>query len=358
LIRKNPLLVLLFLAGLIQYSPVLAGDVSLKNDFTFYGDNTEFFEPFRNGETILGTQGKSYFEVGLGPKAFLLAGVYADYRDIFDPTVAVKPVLSFQFRDQGTRLVLGTLETHDRHGYLEPLEVTTLEFTRPVEYGFQWLENDETFHVDLFLSWHQLNTPSEPETFDYGGVLQGWQNNPLSVEFQMHGFHEGGQIYFVAIRNNWNYALGFRLKGDLGSLGEGRMAVFGLLSGDLNSGVLSDIRYGGGGYLKASLRPGSGLELFGIGWRGRDFISEEGDANYASYSDYQNFYQADRFYFELGARKEFPMEGGSVFTAELRSHWIEQYWAYSYRMAVTAPFDLFLFSTGQGAKKNHDDPDS
>ncbi len=356
--RQNLPWVFLFVAALVHSSSVFAGDVFLKNRFTFYGDNAEFFEPFRNGETILGTQGKSYFEAGLGPKAFLLAGVFADYRDVLTPTVSVKPILSFQFRDQGTRLVMGTLETHDRHGYLEPLEVTTLEFTRPVEYGFQWLESDQDFHADLFLSWHQLNTPSTPESLDYGGVLQGWRNNPLSLEFQVHGYHEGGQLYFVSIRNNWNYALGFRLKGDLGSLGEGRLAVFGLLSGDLNSGIVSDIRYGGGGYLKASLNPGSGLELFGIGWRGRDYISQEGDAHYASYSDYQSFYQADRVYFELGAKKEFPIEGGSAFVAELRSHWIEQYWAYSYRIAVTAPLDIFLFSNGQGDKKNYDDPDS
>src|SRR5437868_5383550 len=120
--RKNILLVRLFWAVSILSSPAFAGDVFLKNNFTFYGDNTEFFEPFRNGETILGTQVKSYFEAALGPKAFLSAGVFADYRDVLDPTVVVKPILSFQFRDQGTRLVMGTLETHNRHGYLEPLE--------------------------------------------------------------------------------------------------------------------------------------------------------------------------------------------------------------------------------------------
>src|ERR1041385_2049379 len=105
--KKIKRLILFFLAVGLG-SDALAGDVYWKNDFTFYGDNTEFFEPFRNGETILGTQGKSMFEAGLGQTAFLLAGVFADYRSVTDPTVTVKPILSFQYREKGTRLVIGT----------------------------------------------------------------------------------------------------------------------------------------------------------------------------------------------------------------------------------------------------------
>src|SRR5258708_17537417 len=86
-------------SALLSYSRLtFGGDVTWKNNFTFYGDNTEFFEPFRNGETILGTQGKSYFEAGLGPTAFLLAGVFADYRHFLSPAITVKPILSFQYR--------------------------------------------------------------------------------------------------------------------------------------------------------------------------------------------------------------------------------------------------------------------
>ena len=51
-----------------------AVDLTWKNQFTFYGDNTEFFEPFRTGETLLGQQGKSRLEVALGKKIFISGG--------------------------------------------------------------------------------------------------------------------------------------------------------------------------------------------------------------------------------------------------------------------------------------------
>jgi len=347
--RKSGLFVLIAL--LASWNKAGATEINWKNDFVFYGDNTEFFEPFRTGETILGQQGKSLFEASLGPTAFLSAGLFGDFRSVTNPVVTVKPILSFEYRQSGTKLVMGTLETRNRHGFLEPLEVTTLEFTRPVEYGIQWLQDDPSFQADIFLNWHQLNTSTEPETLDYGGVVRFGITPPLFLEAQMHGYHEGGQLYFVSIRNNWVYTLGFRLKGELGSLGEGSLAGFGLLSGDLGGGSLSDTRWGGGGYLRAGLSPGEGFEFFGIGWRGRDFFSKEGDANYSSFSEDETFYRADRFYAELGAKKEFVMEGGPIFTAEFRVHFIDEFTAYSYRLAVEAPFDLHLL-TVDNAKKN------
>jgi hypothetical protein len=104
----------------ILASSVFAADITLRNDFTFYGDNTEFFEPFRTGETILGQQGKSQLEADLGQRSLFLVGVFGDFRSTsgVDPTVDVKPLLSFEYREGGTCLVMGTLETHDRHGFL------------------------------------------------------------------------------------------------------------------------------------------------------------------------------------------------------------------------------------------------
>src|SRR5581483_5158409 len=135
-------------------SRLLSADITWRNAFTFYGDNTEFFEPFRTGETLLGQQGKSTLEAALGSRTFLSVGVFGDFRSTsdVDPAVDVKPLLSFEYREGGTRLIMGTLETRDRHGFLEPLEVTFLEFTRPIEYGIQWIQDNPTFKTDMFLN--------------------------------------------------------------------------------------------------------------------------------------------------------------------------------------------------------------
>jgi hypothetical protein len=331
--------------------PVFAAEITWKNSFTFYGDNTEFFEPYRTGETILGQQGKSFLEAALGTRAFLQAGVFGDFRDesVVDPTVDVKPILSFQYREGGTQLIMGTLSVRNRHGFIEPLEVTILEFIRPVEYGLQWIEDDPGFKCDLFLDWHQLNTPTQPESFDYGGVLRQPMDDHFSIEEQFHGFHDGGQQYFITMVNNWVPAGGLRWNLP-GLMGETDLSLFGIASGLLMNGDTADTQWGGGGYLKASVKPDPFLDLFGIGWVGQNFYSQEGDANYMSYSDpdsttieqIHNFVRSDRIYVELGARRDFPLEGEASFEAEFRVHFMDQFSAYSYRLAVEAPLDIFL----------------
>ena len=46
--------------------------------------------------------------------------------------------------------MLGVLETVKRHGYLEPLEVTTLEFIRLIEYGAQLIQRRKYWDMDPF----------------------------------------------------------------------------------------------------------------------------------------------------------------------------------------------------------------
>lgn len=340
--------------------PAFGGDIHWKSDFTFYGDNTEFFEPFRTGETLLGQQGKSFLEAGLGTKTFLRIGVFGDFRSqsAIPPTVDVRPIFSFDYREGGTRLIIGSLETKGRHGFLEPLEVSFLEFTRPIEYGFQWIQEDPGFKADLFLDWHQLNTPTQPESFDYGGTAAGILTDTFTLEAQLHGFHDGGQQYYTVVINNWVGAVGFRWKLP-GLIGQTRFDGFGIGSGYLDGGNTTQTQFGGGGYLRATVDPDDKLSFFGTGWLGRDLYSQEGDANYASYSSPDSttvdqlhaFVRHDRFYGELGAERTFPMEGGARFTAGFRLHFIDELTAYSYRLMVTAPFDLFLLSVDEKGRK-------
>jgi len=280
---------------------------------------TPSFSSLSNGGNDTGSTRQSYFEALLGSKALVKAGAFGDFRsqsDV-DPAVDVKPILSFQFLEGGSKLIMGTLETKDRHGFLEPLEVTFLEFTRPVEYGLQWIEDDPGFKIDLFLNWHQLNTPSQPEQMDYGGVIRQPLSDNFSFEEQLHGFHDGGQLYTTGgIVNNWVPAVGLRWKVP-GFLGTTQLDAFGILSGLLMGDNTSGTQYGGGGYLKTTVSPDPYLQLFGIGWVAKDFYTAEGDANYASYSSVDSstvdqihpFVADNRTYFELGAKRIFPMEG-------------------------------------------------
>ena len=183
--------------------PTSGQEIHWKSEFLFYLDNTEFFTPYRTGETILGSWFKTYLELKTGGNTCVRAGVFGDHRSgdgkFLDP---VKPILAFRWQSDHSLAVLGTLEPHDRHGYLEPLEVTTLEFARPFEYGLEWVEDQERFHVDGYLNWQHLNTGTSREIFDTGFV-SWWKLAAIArLEGQLHVLHHGGQLHDVGPVNN------------------------------------------------------------------------------------------------------------------------------------------------------------
>ncbi len=325
-----------------------------RNLGVFYGDNTEFFTPFRRGETILGAQAWSYLQVETGAHTRVLAGVFADHRDgspdFLDP---VKPVLSFRYHTPTSTATLGMLETGDRHGYLEPLEVTTLEFTRPVEYGGQWIVRRPWIDADLFLDWQHLNTPTSREIFNWGGVIRGHPARPLTLEFQLHGLHHGGQLYNagVPVTNNVVAAYGATLADHLPVVGSASFSAFYLTSRGYidpgQPGTRPD--RGHGTYLRASVTPFGWVELFGIYWAGRDFHSDEGDPNYNSIGVDTAFYRSRRRYKEIGLIRRTTIDRTVQLDAEFRLHRVDQEesiaflgtkWEYSYRVVVRVPVTI------------------
>ena len=138
---------------------LLRQDLTWKNGLTFYLDNTEFFNPYRTGETLLGGQVLSYLFAALGPRTEVVAGFHGNHQSGDSRFLSpFKPILGFRYRTDHSLAALGTLVTEDRHGYLEPLEGRLLDITRPVEYGVQWREQRGAGGGEIFLNWQRLNT--------------------------------------------------------------------------------------------------------------------------------------------------------------------------------------------------------
>jgi hypothetical protein len=348
---------LALLAGLFL-SPEWAGAQSVvwHNLVTLYGDNTEFFTPYRPGETILGGQFQTFAAVKFGPKTSIRAGVFGDVRwgstEFLDQ---VKPILSFRYQSRTSLLAFGTLETERRHGLLDPLEVSTLELTRPIEYGAQWIARRRHWDLDLFLDWQALNTPTQREVFDYGWVLRVRPFRFLSLESQLHGLHHGGQLFDagVPVTNNDASGFGITLSDTLGPLGLAALRVYGLRSaGDINPDPpVAHPRTGHGIWIRGSAEPRRGIEVFGIVWRARNFLSQEGDNNYNSLGANPSFYRARRKYLELGVMRRGRLEGATTLDAEFRLHQIDNEkhiaffgtsWQTSYRVVIRAPFQFTL----------------
>ena len=328
---------------------------------TFYGDNTEFFNPYRVGQTILGAQMQTYVSVAPGPRTQVIVGAYGDHRsgrsDFFNE---VKPLLGFRYHTPTSLGALGTLVTENRHGYLEPLQVTTLELTRPVEYGLQWREDQGWIGGEIFINWQHLNTRQSREIFDYGLLLHLRPKRYLTIEFQGHGLHHGGQLYSAGapVTNNQVMAMGARLKGtlplvDLSSLGVFRLTSHGRI--DPTSEPNRSDR-GSGTYIRASISPRGWVELFTIQWWGRDFLSEEGDNSYNSRGADPGYYKSRRRYQEYGVGRQIAIESGVTLDAELRFHQFDDLrsialghsnWEYSYHLVLRAPFEVGLGRSGE-----------
>jgi hypothetical protein len=338
--RKVFLVVLIVLSILSFPTVVLAGDLVLENALTFYGDVEGFTGPYRQGLTLLGQEFESFFEISKGNHTLLEAGFFADGLEQQNIQFNVNPVLSFKYYTDTTRLILGTLENENRHGYLEPLEDPLLEFTRPIEYGLQWKEKADGFQSDWFLDWQFLNVVNQPEVFDYGGVTKVDVDEHFSLEAQFHGYHEGGRIYFVLVFNNYVPAIGFRLHGPLPILGQSSLAVFGVISCDFVGQYVTGPDWGNGLYVRAGVTPWGLCELYGIMWNAQNFFSQEGDPNYNSQGLDPNYYQTNRTYEEVGLKKTIADNKGFLFDAEIKSEWADATWALSGKLVATMPFNL------------------
>ena len=330
------------------------GPVTFQNNLSFYGDEEGFNGPYRVEQELLGQQLQSDLGVSTGPRTALEAGLFGDHPSAVDTNFNLKPILSFKYFTPTTRVVFGTLETRDRHGFLEPLEVETLEITRPVEYGLQWEESDGWLWLDLFLNWQQLNTPGNPEIFDYGGVTRISLGDLLDAELQYHGYHQGGKLYYVGVVNNYVPALGLKFHSPLGFLGTAEVSAFGMVSGNLLGPFLqvSQSEWGGGFYAKGSVTPWDLAQLYGIFWVGQDFFSWEGDANYNS-QGLNGFYQSYRTYGELGLRKEVKLRGAGSLEGEVRASDIDGTWAFSGRLLASVALGVEVPPKGKGDSDAH-----
>ncbi len=336
-------LILLTAAGLLAGALAWAEPVVLQTQLTFYGDEEGFDGSYRSEQTLFGQQFQSAFEAPTGGRTSLEAGVFFDHPSAVNGMVVnVLPVLSFKYFTPTTRMIFGTLETRDRHGFLEPLEVETLEITRPIEYGLQWEEADGWFTSDLFLNWQQINTPGNPEIFDYGGVSRVSLGESVDAELQYHGYHQGGKLFYVGVVNNYVPALGIRFHALLDFLGDSALSAFGVMSGNLQGPFLqvTQSQWGEGLYLKGSVTPWNIAQLYGILWFAQDFYSWEGDGNYNSQGLDPNFYQSNRTYGEIGLRKVMAGDNNTNLEAEIRASCVDGQWDYSGRILARASFGV------------------
>lgn len=341
------------LAGCAWLLPTAAAaqgvDYGAEALLAFYGDNTEYTNPFRRGETTAGTYAIVFGEARLNDRLAIRAGGFGNVRFGSDGAFdEARPVLALVIGGPRSRLVLGTLETVRRadgfgpdrtgpHGLLPAVQVETLAFDRPWEAGMQWLVDAGRVRQDAWIHWQRLNTRGQREVFDAGLASRLRVSREAAIRADVFLLHQGGQLSDNGpVADNVTLTIGLEVGGAVGALDRLQLE-FNVLSSydEPDRSRAGDGRAGFGTFLRAGAEK-RGWRFHGILWRGDDFIAREGDPNYQSVRLSGAAYRDLRDYAEAGLTKLFTLAPHSWLEASARWHRVENNYEYSFRIFAVA----------------------
>lgn len=319
--------------------------VTFNARLNFYGDNTEFTNRFREGETLLGMWGQLFFDVDLNDRVTVRGGVFGDER--FGSASAfeiVRPVFALVLRGRTSRFIFGTLETLEQpdgagpdratpHGLLPPIQKETLSFTRPYENGFQWTINGSRVRQQVWINWQRLNTHTERELLDSGVVGRLALKRRVSLGYQWHIVHHGGQQFHTGpVSDSFTGAPGLIVEPQVDWLDRAAVEIYGFLSRHVPDRAQSSGTLNGLAVFARLSGERAGWRGHLIVWRACDFLKEEGDPNYGVLRRDGSRFRATRDYAELGLTRTFqPADDVSV-EASARAYRIEGEYDYAYRV--------------------------
>jgi hypothetical protein len=337
-------------ASFAMWPPAAAAQegLTIRSDLLLYGDNTEFHNPFREGETIFGAAVRLAADVDLNDRVRVSLGVFGNQRfgseRAFD---LVRPLIALTVTGQRSTFVFGTLpvphppipagpDREGPHGLLPPLQRETLSFDRPYEAGLQWTFAGRTLSHELWIVWQRLNTPAHRERLD-GGLAAEFRPTPhISLPLQIHVVHEGGQLFASgAVADSVAAAAGAAAHGVPGHGVRASLELFGLVSRYVPDRSRPALSRDGVAFFGRASAERSGWRAHLIAWRGRNFIKDEGDPNYQSLLLDGTRYRGTRDYAEVGLARHFQLAPGAGLEASGRFHRIERHYEYSYRVIST-----------------------
>lgn len=342
--RAAPAIVLLTLASVARAED---RPLELRFQTLFFADNTEFFGPFRTGETLLGAWARAFVTWPLSDHAGLDLG--GTGRQQFGSEKAIeeaRPVLALHIGSPASLLVFGTLDpgrattalgpdVQTPHGLLPPLQIETLSFERPWEAGLQWKGSTDSRTHDAWLSWQRINTVAHRERLNAGFLFEKRRNRTFGLA-QAHVVHEGGQLSeFGAVSDSFAAAAGVGV--DVWRRGESRLSIFaaGVISAyEPDRSRAGDGIRGGGAFLRAVYRR-ERLRAHALYWHARDFVKVEGDPNYGVIRRDGSRFPAARDYFEAGVAREFRPAPSLRIEVSARVHAYEGEADYSYRVLAS-----------------------
>lgn len=317
-------------------------------DVLLYGDNTEFRNPFREGETIFGSAVRVYADLELNARVKVSLGVTGNERFGGDRAFEqVRPVVALTVTGGRSSFVFGAFPPRpadapigpDRmspHGLLPPLQRETLTFDRTYEPGLLWTFRGTLITHEVWLEWQRLNTAEHRERFDAGMNAMFRPQATLSFPVQLHVVHEGGQLFASGpVGDSLGAAAGVRIARGTDAAMRASLEAYGLGSRYVPDRARPELSRDGLGFLGRGAVEHGGWRVHLLAWRGRNFIKDEGDANYLSIQRDGERYRGTRDYAEIGVARRFQLAPSATLDVSGRYHRIERFYEYSYRVTST-----------------------
>ena len=329
--------------------------LTLDTSLVFYGDDTEFSNPFRPGQTVLGTYGVAFLDAALSDRLTVRAGGFGNWR--FGSSEAIdqgRPVLALVIKDGPSRFIFGTLDTTRHlngsgpdltgpHGLLPPMQKETLAFERAYESGVQWTVDANRFTQDAWVNWQRLNTRTRREIFDVGIATRTQIRPEIALRGDFHVVHQGGQQGGVEpVGDSVAVAAGAEVGGAVDRLDRVSLELVGLGSRYVpDREHAQDTQAGLGTFLRVAVVDGP-WRVHLILWRAYGFIKIEGDPLYMSIRHDGTRYRGTRDYGELGVSRRFALAKDSFLETSLRFHRTENNYEASVRILGVATLRLPL----------------
>lgn len=348
--RGGIIFALAALAAGIRPAAAQVPKLTLNTSLIFFGDDTEFSNPFRTGETLVGTMGRAFIEAAVNERLSVMAGAFGVWRFGSNNGVdQAKPVLSLVMKSGSSRFILGTLDSTrhlkgegpDRtgpHGLLPPMQQETLSFTRQHESGLQWIVDSPRYAHDAWVNWQRINSRAHREIFDVGMSTLTRLRPEVAIRGDVHVFHQGGQKGGGSepVADSVAAAAGVEMGGRAGAANRVSLELMALGSRNVPDRQQPQLTTGGFATFVRLTIQNEPWRFHAILWRANGFVHMEGDPLYLAVRNDGTRYYKLRDYAELGLTRRFRLAPGSFIEASMRLHRTEDNYEPSVRVLGVA----------------------
>jgi len=288
-----------------EFDTLKANDLLFRLESNLFFKNNEYFSDYVEGYTLPGFSLRPELVYYAGTKLRFTVGanmiMFSGDKGLFD----IKPVISADFRASDRfRVILGALRGNIHHGLIEPVYDPDNQYLRPVENGVQFLFNSYRFNFDAWLDWEQFiswgDTVPERFTVGFSGNIMLTNKGSqvvISMPLQVLVNHQSGQIsdFHADTYSMMNGVAGIKagLKTGDGFIRkvwlDGYYVGFSQFSGSLDLGFEAGHAF----YPVTGFDYKFGQFMVGY-WYADDYYSLKGNPEFASVSNYNDFYSKYR----------------------------------------------------------------